>query len=435
MIALIITTFNRPEYLSQCFDSLKKVDFPDNCFIIIVDDKSTDPRTLQLIESFDIPGVQIHKYFKPQNRGIQDSLITGYTMAYNQAEYFINLDSDAIVKPDFVKRLIELKNEHPGNIVSGFNSRNTAQNGTLRNPIISEHSGYTVKKYANGINMCINKKDYEQYVKPALYERGNWDFNSTNHNVGVIVATPSLVQHIGFDSSMGHNDNPDVAFDFDPPKLILPTVTLFGSDCRDKLGIQRAADICTKDIRFGSVKIFTECLYHGIEEYSKYYIKELGKHIDTEHVLIIHADGYIQNVNAWDNSWLQYDYIGATWAYKDNMNVGNGGFTLRSKKLLDILSTLDLPNYHPEDDIICRQLRPWLEKEHNIKFAPEEVANRFSIEAYGSSVFPGGNKYSGQFGFHGYGVSQLPIPPLPKISDTPVQRQRIINRTRGFRQV
>lgn len=415
MTGLIVTTYNRPEYLQRCFESLQKVNFPDDVVVFIIDDCSTDSDTIKLINDFTLGNVPIVKHRKTVNLGIRSSMEIGYNLAFKfGCENVINLDGDAIVKPNFINRLLELKAQFPNNIVSGFNSRNE-DNGILRNPIISEHKGYALKKYANGINMVINRRQYDTHVGPALKIQGNWDFNSTNNDTPVVVAVPSLVQHIGLNSSMGHSNNPDVAFDF--VNHYLPTVTLFGSDCRDKPGILRAAEICKRDIKFGETKIITECLYHGIEEYSKYYIKHLTEHIDTEHVLIIHADGYIQNPDAWDNDWLQYDYIGATWGYKDNMNVGNGGFSLRSKKLLDILSRLELDVYHPEDDIICRKLRPMLEKTYGIKFAPEEVANRFAIEAYGAHAFPTGNKYSGQFGFHGYHVQDLPIPPLPKVPE------------------
>lgn len=419
MSALIITTYNRPEYVSQCFDSLKKVEFPAESTVIIVDDCSDGP-TKDLINNFHLKNVEVIKFFSPVNRGIKASLTTGYDIAFSFSDVVINLDGDAIVKPNFISRLLELKSEFPDLIVTGFNSRNTNRDGSLRNPIISEHDGYAKKKYANGINMCINKSQYINQIRPALGSNGNWDFNATNNDTPVIVAVPSLVEHIGLKSSMGHSDNPDVAFDFDTKRIYLPTVTLLGTDCRDIPGITRAAGICQEEIKFGHVEIVTECLYHGIQEYSKYYIQNLHKHIKTDHVLIIHADGYIQNPDAWDNSWLQYDYIGATWGYKDNMNVGNGGFSLRSKKLHEILSKLSLSIFHPEDDIICRKLRPMLEKEHGIKFAPEEVANKFSIEAYGAGVFPRGNRYSGQFGFHGYNVFGLPKPPLPKVADKPL---------------
>lgn len=413
MNVLLITTYNRPEYLAECFKSLKEANIPRDVTIVIVDDFSQDARTLELIQKFSVAGVKCFKLFKNVNEGIRSSLKYGYDFSWNLgAKNVINLDGDAIVKKDFIQKIITLKEQFPENVISGFNSKNKNKDGSLRNPIIEEKDTFILKKYANGINMCINKSQYDSYVLPALLKVGNWNFNTSSADPKpVIVTRPSVVQHIGINSSMGHNEDPDVACDF--KDLYLPQVTLFGTDCRDPKGMLRAAEISCRNIDFGKVKIITEpCLFNGRKEYSKFYIKELTNYIDTEYVLIIHTDGYVINPSAWSDEFLEYDYIGATWAYKDNMNVGNGGFSLRSKKLLDILSKLDLEEYHPEDDIICRKLRPMLESKYGIRFASEEIANRFSIEAYGSAVFNGGNKYSGQFGFHSvhidYSESNLP---------------------------
>lgn len=198
--------------------------------------------------------------------------------------------------------------------------------------------------------------------------------------------------------------------------LHLPTVTLFGIDAHDPKGIERAANICLKQVEFGSVRIITERLFTGREAYSRFCIESMAEHVTTSHVLIIHPDGYIQNPLAWRDQWLQYDYIGATWDWYNQHQVGNGGFCLRSKKLLDILARIDCNkfNVHPEDDFICRQAREWLEAEHGIRFAPVEVAKKFSIEGYG--LWHNLNIYNGEFGFHGYYVRGLPdMPPQRKV--------------------
>lgn len=421
MIALIITTYNRPEYLSRCFDSLSKIDiYGVPLMIIISDDCSTNINTLKQISSFKLHNVNVVTIRTKQNSGIKQSLLQACTAAFTRynCTYAINLDSDAIVKPDFVKRLLQLKRAYPIYIASGFNSMNKNKDGSLRNPIIIQEQNYYIKKYINGINMIFDKKDFYNVIKPALESNGNWDFNTHNYSSGFIIARPSLVEHIGLNSSMGHTENPDVAFDFNA-KLFLKDVTLLGVDAHDPKGIQRAADISLKNIEFGDVKIITKRLFQGREGYSRFCIKEMYKYISTSNVLIIHPDGYPQNVNAWDDNFLKYDYIGATWSYKDNKNVGNGGFSLRSAKLLNIIKDFNLTSYHPEDDIICRKMRPVLE-EQGIIFAPEEVANRFSIEGYGAKCFIDSsgiqaNKYSGQFGFHGYSVIGLPTPPLKKV--------------------
>ena len=421
MTALVITTYNRPEYLSKCFESLRKMDINGlPLMVIISDDCSTDIETLKLISTFSLHGVKVIRHKTKSNSGIKESLLFAASLAFSKynCKHVINLDGDAIVKPNFIKRLLALKRAFPLYIVGGFNSMNRNKDNTLRNPIIEEGENYYLKKYINGINMIFDENDFNKVIKPALESFGNWDFNTHNHAKSFIIAKPSLVEHIGINSSMGHHDNPDVAHDFSE-KLKLPNVTLFGIDAHDPQGIMRAFKISTQQIEFGDVKILTERLFQGREGYSKFCIKEMHKYVQTSHVLIIHPDGYPQNINAWDDDFLNYDYIGATWSYKDNMNVGNGGFSLRSKKLLDILKNLNLREYHPEDDIICRSLRPTLES-MGIVFAPEEVANRFSIEGYGAKCFTDSrgipaNKYSGQFGFHGYSVIGLPQPPLPKV--------------------
>jgi hypothetical protein len=207
----------------------------------------------------------------------------------------------------------------------------------------------------------------------------------------------------------------------------LPTVTLFGLDTINHAGLLRAAEICQREIKFGAVKIITEKLFpdnnrnEGRRGYSRFMIRELNKHFDTSHVLVFQADGYIQNPSAWDNEWLQYDYAGAPWNWYHEHQVGNGGFSLRSKKLCDILSTDSLFEYKPEDEIvagnhrlyledhvICKTYRLYLETTYGIKFAPLEVAKAFSIEGYAQPRDK--QKYNNEFGFHGRLVYDLNIP-------------------------
>jgi tetratricopeptide (TPR) repeat protein len=128
--------------------------------------------------------------------------------------------------------------------------------------------------------------------------------------------------------------------------------------------------------------------------YSNFVVKQLRGHIGTPHVLLIQWDGYIVNPSAWADEFLQYDYIGAPWGwYKDAYRVGNGGFSLRSKRLLDALADPEIMAIDPEDEAICRRYRPLLEERYGIRFAPEEVAARFSFETTYTREMP--------FGFHG----------------------------------
>ena len=135
---------------------------------------------------------------------------------------------------------------------------------------------------------------------------------------------------------------------------------------------------------------------NSIGAYSKFLIKNLGQHIQTPYVLIIQWDGFILDPLAWTAEFLEYDYIGAKWSWhSDGKTVGNGGFSLRSKKLLNALASPDISfiNDIPEDDQICRVNRVALERQFGIKFAPEILADKFSYER----TLPD----ESTFGFHG----------------------------------
>lgn len=410
-VGLILTTYNRIEYLVQTLNSISQIDYKD-LVVVIVDDNSNEA-TKKILNDFSLPNISITRIYKNENKGIKDSLRLGFEYAFSFCEYAMNLDADAIVKPNIIQELLKLKKEYPNNIVSGFNSKNKNNDGTLRNPIIEEKETYYTKKYCNGINMLMSKSNYNSIVSKTLGVDGNWDFNTHNYTDRFIISKPSLVEHIGLNSSMGHTDNPDIAYDYNVKELQLENVTLFGVDAHNPSGLLKASEISQKNIQFGEVKIITERLFHGREGYSEFCIKKMAEYINTSHALIIHPDGFVQNYKAWNNDWLQYDYIGALWDWYNIHQNGNGGFSLRSKKLLDILSKLNLTTYHPEDDIICRKLRPMLEHEHGIKFAPNEVCKLFSIEGYG--LKPEFCKYNGEFGFHGFMVKGLPIE-IPTIS-------------------
>lgn len=130
------------------------------------------------------------------------------------------------------------------------------------------------------------------------------------------------------------------------------------------------------------------------QAYSSFMIKELDKYFETEFVLVTQHDGWVLDSDAWTDEFLQYDYIGASWLEREGPNVGNGGFSLRSKKLQRILATDDfIQPYHPEDNCICKIYRPYLESKYGVKFAPEEIADKFSFELR--------EPIQSTFGFHG----------------------------------
>lgn len=423
-ISLLICTYNRPNYLKRCFESLRLADLSAIKLIVIVDDCSSNEETLSMVKNFDMNGCDLYILGKETNCGIKDSLKRGYQIAFNRTDIVINIDGDAIVRNDFVKVLIGLKKKFPDNIVCGFNT--LVKN---RNPIIEEYESFYKKKYASGINMVINKQQYNDYILPALGRSiGNWDFDASKlHEAdrkAVIIAKPSVIQHIGVEeSSMGHisaSEPPDVATDF---KLLhLPDITLIGVDGFDIDRLIKAADISCRDIQFGAVKLLTDLPstdervipirpINSKKDYSQFILKELVDYIDTKYLLIIQHDGYVLNASAWSDDFLKYDMIGAAWKFRKEKRTANGGFSLRSRRMCEAIkndNSIFLRNDHiinnyAEDHVCFYIYREYLETVHSVKIAPEEVCDKFSIEAWG--LKPPFNNYSGQFGFHGYSVN------------------------------
>lgn len=129
-------------------------------------------------------------------------------------------------------------------------------------------------------------------------------------------------------------------------------------------------------------------------EYSHFMLYDLHRHIETDFALCIQWDGYILDARQWTAEFLQFDYIGAPWPHlPKEANVGNGGFSLRSKRLIEACAKLPVINQEAEDITICREYRSHLEEAYSIRFAPEALAKRFSYER----IPRNGN----EFGFHG----------------------------------
>ena len=78
-------------------------------------------------------------------------------------------------------------------------------------------------------------------------------------------------------------------------------------------------------------------------EYSRFMLRELGPYIRTDYVLVVQWDGFVLDASQWRSGFLDYDYIGAPWPVHDRFEVGNGGFSLRSRRLLDALADPAFP--------------------------------------------------------------------------------------------
>lgn len=193
-------------------------------------------------------------------------------------------------------------------------------------------------------------------------------------------------------------------------RLPLAQVSLCAVDTRAPALAARALQRSMTGIDFGRALLFTHdwrpsTPLPGIEvidigpirsgaDYSHFVLRELPAHIQTSHVLVTQWDGFVVHPEAWTDEFLQYDYLGAVWTDQPAERcVGNGGFSLRSQRLLQAGRDARITQEHPEDLMLGRTYRALLETGHGVRFAPPALARRFAFENEAPAA--------PTFGFHG----------------------------------
>lgn len=190
----------------------------------------------------------------------------------------------------------------------------------------------------------------------------------------------------------------------------VPRTTLACVDCQNPQLALRALRLSMAQCEFPAVKFLTDApgiatqadprieivpvaRIQSAQEYSRFMLKELVRHVATDFVQIVQWDGYVINGAAWTGEFQDYDYIGARWWFReDGWNVGNGGFSLRSRRLLEALQDPDVGVDLPEDSAICLAYRELLQTRYGIRIAPAALADRYAFEGAPPTLR--------EFGFH-----------------------------------
>lgn len=191
--------------------------------------------------------------------------------------------------------------------------------------------------------------------------------------------------------------------------LNLSTVTLLCVETRDPELAHWAIDQCRKRAQFAKTVLITDLKVLSdkrsdieyiqapeiktTKDYSDLLLTDLDQYVIGSHVLVIQWDSFVIHPELWTNKFLDYDYIGPVWPHHPETPVGNGGFSLRSVKLLKAIKTPGFLKKHPEDYCICVDNKIFLERQCDIQIAPVNIAEQFGIER---------SPWHKAFGFHGF---------------------------------
>jgi len=192
-------------------------------------------------------------------------------------------------------------------------------------------------------------------------------------------------------------------------RLALPTVTLCSVSSVNLPATVAALRASLEQIDFAECLLFTDedppitdsririvriPRISSSRQYSEFLLRDFVQHIRTDHCLIVQWDGFVLDAKEWNPEFLAYDYVGAPWPkWGAGEDVGNGGFSLRSRRLLEACRDPDFRHGYAEDVAICRVNRLLLEIKYGMQFADRKTAECFAFERNVPA-----NK---TFGFHG----------------------------------
>ena len=190
-------------------------------------------------------------------------------------------------------------------------------------------------------------------------------------------------------------------------------IDLISINCVNPIESLKALNYCNNLFSFNNTILFSNQNFqtdinqvnisslNSIKEYNNF-VLSLNRYIESDFVLIIQDDGHIVNPKMWLDEYLEYDYIGAPWPNSrkwksrfkkkynkqtadqitkniDKNQVGNGGFSLRSKKFLEYSSSFADCNDIDEDIFLCIYNYE-VARDFGINFAPFSTAKNFSYE-------------------------------------------------------
>lgn len=111
-ISVVVPVYNVEPYLKRCIDSLRNQTY-SNMDIILVDDGSPD-NCPAICDQYALENENIIALHK-QNGGLSSS--RNYGVNHSENEWFVFVDSDDYVEPEYVESLVKLKNQFDAEMV------------------------------------------------------------------------------------------------------------------------------------------------------------------------------------------------------------------------------------------------------------------------------------------------------------------------------
>jgi len=179
LVSVVIPHYNQGTYLHEAVNSVRSSTYP-SIEIIVVDDGSTDEHSRQVFEQ--LPGVK--KIRKP-NGGLSSARNAGIDVA--QGEYFLPLDADDKIHPDYIRSAVAALENNPSLGYVSCHAQNFGDSDDAYIPI-----GYVppLMVAINTDGKCVNLFRRELHTHSRRYDETmvsyeDWEFLIQLHASGI----------------------------------------------------------------------------------------------------------------------------------------------------------------------------------------------------------------------------------------------------------
>jgi hypothetical protein len=138
-------------------------------------------------------------------------------------------------------------------------------------------------------------------------------------------------------------------------------------------------------------------------DYNKWCLHNLKEYVTTDFGLLFQDDGFPLNPEMWSDEFMDYDYVGAPLPIDTNLlhnpieRIGGGGFTLRSKKLLNLTSEWKDFDWTINEDTYISFINRNELIENGLRICPHNIARHFVIQ----NAIDDNHTLFNTFGYHG----------------------------------
>lgn len=229
LVSVVIPIYNAESSIRECVESILNQTY-QNYELILVDDGSTD-RSAEICDTYwdQIPPQRctvIHK----ANGGVSSARNAGIAQA--RGDYFVFVDSDDCVNPNYLQAFMDAKAQYPqvGHIWCGYQAVSSISQEASQRHVLSEEQLYTLcdrKDYMELCGKCFTQMPWNKLYKTELVKKQqikmqedlslgediifNLDYLDAQENTQILfINDPCYIYMQGEEDSLSNKYRPDL---------------------------------------------------------------------------------------------------------------------------------------------------------------------------------------------------------------------------------